>query len=184
MSAAAPMRRAADLLRLSLLAGAVAMAATGRTHAAVALALVGTAALLLRAARPPAGLELAFVGLLAVDAWAAALGAFSEVNRQDRPGHLVLCALVTPVLFHLARRAGVLPGVPPAGAGGRLGFLLVVAALGLALGAAWELVEYGSDAALGTDMSLGYEDTVGDLVADAAGASLGAALLTWRTGRA
>jgi len=162
------MRRLADALRLALLAGAPLMFAVGRTHAAAALALIGIGALLLRAARPPAALELTFVALLSADAWATALGAFAHDNRQDRPGHLVLTALATPVLFHLARRAGVLPARPVAGAASRVAFALAVAGLGLALG---------------TDMSLGYGDTMGDLVADAAGAACAAALLTWRVAR-
>lgn len=177
------MRRLADALRLALLAGAPLMFAVGRTHAAAALALIGIGALLLRAARAPAALDLAFVVLLSADAWATALGAFAHDNRQDRPGHVVLTALATPVLFHLARRAGVLPARPVAGAAPRVAFALAVAGLGLALGTVWELVEYGADAVLGTDMSLGYGDTMGDLVADAAGAVGAAALLTWRVAR-
>jgi hypothetical protein len=167
------------VLRLSLLIGAALMLAVGRTHAAAGMALVGAGALALRAARPPARLELAFVTLLCADSLATALGAFAHVNRQDRPGHLVLTALATPMLFHLARRGGVMKAAPADGAASRLAFWLVVAGLGLALGAAWELVEYGSDAILATNMSLGYGDTMGDLVADAAGASVAAALLTW-----
>lgn len=177
------MRRVADVMRAALLAGAPLMFLAGRTHAAAALALVGIGALLLRAARPPATLELAFVALLSADAWLTAMGAFAHVNHKDRPGHLVLTALATPVLYHLARRARVLPAGPAPGAANGLLFALAVAAIALALGTVWELVEYGADALLGTNMSLGYGDTMGDLVADAAGAATAAAWLTWRLAR-
>lgn len=173
----------ADVLRLSLVVGALLMLVVGRTHAAAAMALVGTGALLLRVARPPATLELAFVTLLCVDVWATSLGIFTHVNREDRVGHLLLAGLVTPVLYYLASRAGALPASPASSPAKRLVFGLMVAGLGLALGAAWELVEYGADETLGTDMSLGYSDTMGDLAADTAGASTGAALLTWRLAR-
>jgi hypothetical protein len=177
------MRATADVLRFSLVCGAAAMLAVGRTHAAVALGLVGVGAMVLRIARSPAGLDLAFVTLLCADAWATSLGAFEQFNREDRPGHLLLSALATPVLFHLVLRTGALRAAPHGSAGGRLGFFLVVASLGMALGVAWELLEYGADALLETNMSLGYGDTMGDLVADAAGTSVAAALLTWRRGR-
>ncbi|MEA2153914.1 MAG: hypothetical protein QOE11_54 [Solirubrobacteraceae bacterium] len=176
-------QRASDVLRLSLLAGAGLMLATGRTHAAAAIGLIGIGALLLRTARAPALLDLAFVTVLCADAWATSLGAFAHFNREDRPGHLLLSALATPVLAHLARRTGVVAATVPLRPGGRLAHLLVIAGLGVALGVAWELVEYGADALLGTNMSLGYGDTMGDLVADAAGASAAAALLTWRLAR-
>ena len=177
------MRVAADALRASLAGGALVMLAIGRTHAAVALALVGIGALVLRAARPPVRLDLLFVVLLCADAWATSLGAFEQFNREDRPGHLLLSALATPIVFHLVHRSGAVRAAPRASVGGRLGFFIAVAGLGMGLGVAWELLEYGADAILGTNMSLGYGDTMGDLVADAVGVSTAAALLTWSRGR-
>ena len=58
-----------------------------------------------------------------------------------------------------------------------LGLFFVTAALGLAVGALWEIVEWASDSTLGSDLQLGNEDTVTDLVSDAVGAFTGAALL-------
>lgn len=163
------MRTAADVLRLALIAGAPLMYTSGRTHAAASLAIIGAAALALRAAKAPAGLDLAFLAALSLDAWLTALGAFDGANREDRAGHLVLTALVTPVLVHGARRHGLAAAGRPA----------VAVALGFALGVAWELVELTADATLGTDMSLGAADTAGDLVADLLGAGLGALALRW-----
>lgn len=55
-------------------------------------------------------------------------------------------------------------------------------ALGLAIGAAWEVLEWSSDELLGTALTTGEGDTIGDLVADAAGALGGGALLVaWAT---
>lgn len=172
-------RRAADALRAGLALSVLVALASGRGHTALALVFVSAAAWLPRLGGAPARLDLVFVALLAADAWATGLGAFEEVNREDRPGHLVLTGLVTPLLFFLARRLGALPPQPARRAAGRVAFAAVVAALGLALGAAWELVEWASDVVAGTDMSLGYGDTVGDLLADAVGATIGAAGLTW-----
>lgn len=47
----------------------------------------------------------------------------------------------------------------------------------MAVGALWEVFEYASDAAFGSDLSMGNADTVGDLLADAAGALAGGALM-------
>ena len=50
----------------------------------------------------------------------------------------------------------------------------------LALGAAWELVEWFADATLGTDYSQGYADTAGDLFNDAlAAAASGVLVSVW-----
>ena len=49
--------------------------------------------------------------------------------------------------------------------------------LGIAIGAVWEIAEWTSDAWFGTNLSLGNDDTVGDLVRDTFGSLLGAALL-------
>jgi hypothetical protein len=41
----------------------------------------------------------------------------------------------------------------------------------------WEVFEYTADAVLGSNLSEGNSDTVGDLIADSAGSLLGAGLL-------
>lgn len=163
------LRGVADLLRASLVAGVPALLIAGRTKDAFAMALIATTACVLRLARAPAPLDLAFVAALAADAWATSLGAFASFNRSDHVGHLVLSALATALLFHLARRVTTrAPG------------LAAIAAAGLTLGIAWELVEAAADATIGTNMSLSAGDTLGDLAADAAGALASAGLISVR----
>jgi len=58
-----------------------------------------------------------------------------------------------------------------------VGIFVVTLALGLAIGAIWEVIEWSSDRFLGSQLSLSNDDTVGDLIADGSGALLGAALL-------
>ncbi len=58
-----------------------------------------------------------------------------------------------------------------------LGIGLVTFALGAAFGAVWELVEWTSDAFLGSDLQEGNDDTVGDLAMDSLGALCAAGLL-------
>ncbi len=51
--------------------------------------------------------------------------------------------------------------------------LLFVFALGLAVGALWEIFEYTSDGTFGSALREGNTDTVGDLIADATGSLAG-----------
>jgi hypothetical protein len=57
------------------------------------------------------------------------------------------------------------------------GLFVVTFALGAATGAIWEILEWASDSLLGTNLQLGNEDTVTDLLLDSCGAILGAILL-------
>jgi hypothetical protein len=170
-------RLVADLLRLSLTVGPVVLAIDGKRD--YAMVFIAVTAWALRAARAPALLDLGFVTLLAADAWATELGAFHSFNRDDHVGHALLAGFATPLVYLLVRRLGVLRSPPP-GLAPRVAFALTLFGLGLALGAAWELVEYACDSILGTNYSLGYSDTMGDLVADAVGAGVAAVLVSWR----
>lgn len=58
-----------------------------------------------------------------------------------------------------------------------LGIAVVTVALGLAVGALWEMVEWGADQLVGSNLSKSDTDTVTDLMADGAGSLVGAALL-------
>ena len=58
-----------------------------------------------------------------------------------------------------------------------IGIFVVTAALEIATGALWEIVEWRSDAWLGSNLSEDNDDTNGDLVRDTLGALAGAALL-------
>ncbi|WP_448618300.1 hypothetical protein [Geodermatophilus sp. URMC 65] len=53
----------------------------------------------------------------------------------------------------------------------------MTAALGIAVGALWELFEWRSDAWFGTQLSEDNDDTNGDLFRDTLGSLVGAALL-------
>lgn len=168
--------RLADLLRASLVAGVPALALAGEPKAALGMAAIAATALVLRIAPAPPAAHLVFVALLSADAWLTTTGLMARIDRDDTAGHLLLTAAVTPLVFHLGVRAGVLAAPRP----GRAAALAAGAgalALTLALGVGWELFEGASDALLGTDMALGYADTLGDLAADVGGGLLGAATL-------
>ena len=45
------------------------------------------------------------------------------------------------------------------------------------IGAVWEVIEWSSDGVLGSNLSMGNDDTVGDLIADGLGSMTGGLLL-------
>jgi uncharacterized membrane protein YjdF len=175
---------AADVIRACLVAVALVYLVQGEPLAALGLTIVALTAIAARFSSAPPAIQLAFVAPLAADSWLTTLGAFDHFNHSDHVGHLILAAAVTPVMFHALHQVGLVA----AGAERRMVTLAALAivsgATTIALGACWELYEWQSDQILGTHMSLGYSDTLGDLAGDAGGALIGAigifVALAWR----
>jgi hypothetical protein len=166
-----------DLLRTSFLIGAVAFLALGKGGALV-LALAGIFAWAIRPLDLPRLYDLSVVVALGFAAWGEALRAYDAFPAYDIVTHVLVPMLGAPVLYIALARLEVLPD--PAGKTERhhhLGIFVVTLALGLAVGAVWEIAEYLSDRVVGSQLQLGNRDTIGDLVADGAGALIGAALL-------
>jgi uncharacterized membrane protein YjdF len=110
--------------------------------------------------------------------WGEATGLYDAVPWYDNLVHFLVPLLGAPVVYVALARLDVLPD-PKDETHARhyVGIFVVTLALGLAIGAVWEIAEYFSDRVLGSQLSLGNADTVGDLLADGLGAVLGAALL-------
>jgi hypothetical protein len=123
--------------------------------------------------------DLVFAVALSAQAVATALATHSLISWDDRLSHFVLPLLSGPVVYVALVRLGVLA----APARTQRLFLragLVTATEVLALGAAWEVVEWMADSTLGTDYSQGYHDTVVDLSVDGiAAAAAGVAIILW-----
>jgi uncharacterized membrane protein YjdF len=175
---------AADVIRASLVLGALWYLVRGEPGAAWGLTVVALTAIAARFTSAPPGIQLAFVAPLAADAWLTTLGAFDHFNHSDHVGHLILAAAVTPVMFHALYRVGLIAKDAERRRMTQAALAVVSGAMTIALGACWELYEWQSDRVLGTHMSLGYSDTLGDLAGDAGGALIGAigifAALAWR----
>lgn len=102
--------------------------------------------------------------------------------RFDDLVHVTLPLLTAPVVYIALARLDVVPD-PRDETHLRhyIGIAVATAALGITVGALWEVYEWRSDAWLGTDLSESNDatngDTNGDLVRDALGSITGAALL-------
>jgi uncharacterized membrane protein YjdF len=130
-----------------------------------------------RLARVPPVFDLLFTLALAGEAIGTGLGAHGSISWPDEASHLVIPLLSAPIVYQIL--VGLTATSPPergdlrayVGAG-------IVTGIGvLALGAVWELVEWGADGTLGTDYSQGYRDTLSDLLADAIAAALAGVLV-------
>jgi hypothetical protein len=175
-SAASVPAKAADLLRITLVAGIPVMLVTDRRDAAVLIVLTATTAVVSRASRAPAPAQVIFTGLLTVASYLIAFGAVPGPAPDSAVAHFVLPAAAAPLVLGAALRTGVVASPRSDRRGIDVALIVITAGLTIALGAAWELVEFACDSFFGTEMAQGYDDTIRDLIADSAGAVTGAVL--------
>ncbi|NHC46986.1 hypothetical protein [Motilibacter aurantiacus] len=167
-----------DLLRIAILLGAAGFALAGDRGGALVLAALGGLTLIARALNLPRVYDLCFTAAMALQGFGEAFALYDSFVRFDDLVHFTLPLLTAPVAYIALARADVVPDprdethLPH-----YVGIFVITLALGTALGAVWEIVEWRSDAWLGSDLSINNDDTVGDLVRDTLGSAVGAGLL-------
>jgi hypothetical protein len=171
-----------DLLRTGMVAAAIAFASLG-LGGAVNLAVAAGAVVLVRPLNLPRPYDASFILAMAIVGFGEALRLYDRFVHFDTVVHFVVPLLGAPIVYIALARADVLSDPKDHAQRHQLvGLFVVTLALGLALGAAWEILEWISDHAFGSELQTGQEDTIGDLVADGAGALLGGGLLVaWAT---
>lgn len=167
-----------DLLRLAFVAAAVWAALAGDVKATLNLALAVVVVVAARFASLPRIYDLAVIVSLALTQGGEALGLYDAWAWYDRVVHFIVPMLAAQVIYLCLARLEVLPD-PRQETLKRhdWGMFVVTFALGLAVGALWEIFEMASDEFFGSDLSQGNVDTVGDLLADASGSLTGGALM-------
>ena len=167
-----------DLLRLLILGGAVVYATQGRPGAAMLLFGLGAVTLLARWVNLPRVYDLSLTAGMALQGFGETFGLYDEFVRFDDLVHFTLPMLTAPVIYIALARLDVVPDPrDETHLQHYVGIAIVTAALGIAVGALWEVYEWRSDAWFGTTLSEGNDDTNGDLVRDTLGSLVGAALL-------
>ena len=167
-----------DVLRLVILGGAVAYAVAGRPGAASLLAGLGAVTLVARAVNLPRVYDLCLTAAMALQGFGETFGLYDQFVRFDDLVHFTLPMLTAPVVYIALARLDVVPDPrDETHLQHYVGIAVVTAALGISIGALWEVYEWRSDAWLGTALSEGNDDTNGDLVRDTLGSLVGAALL-------
>ena len=167
-----------DLLRVVFLAGVVLFALLGDVKGVGNLAVATVAVILARVAQLPRLYDLAVILAMTLTGWGEALGLYDAIAWYDNVVHFIVPLLTSQVLYLCLARIEVLPDLreetlPRHHAG----IWIVTFALGVAVGGLWEIFEFASDGLLGSELQLGNDDTVGDLIADSLGAMVGASML-------
>lgn len=159
----------ADAIRLiGVLSAVAALALSGVTDAAiVAFCLPGLMLPRFLGMRPAADAWVCVVLLVA--AWSNVLDLYRTWPWWDIPVHVVVAGTVGVIGYLLLARRDIVPepGTP------RFTVATVVvltAALGLALGAVWEMIEWFGYAVITDDIYVTYDDTIGDMAAGGLGA--------------
>jgi hypothetical protein len=167
-----------DVLRLVILGGALVYALTGRPGAAALLAGLGAITLLARLINLPRVYDLSLTVAMALQGFGETFGLYDEFVRFDDLVHVTLPMLTAPVVYIALARLDVVPDPrDETHLQHYVGIAVVTAALGISIGALWEIFEWRSDVWFGTELSEDNDDTNGDLVRDTLGSLAGAALL-------
>jgi uncharacterized membrane protein YjdF len=142
------------------------------------LLVLGAVTLVARLVDLPRVYDLAVTAGMALQGFGETLGLYDRFVRFDDLVHVTLPMLTAPVVYIVLARLDVVPD-PRDETHLRhyVGIAVVTAALGITIGALWEVYEWRSDAWLGTELSEDNDDTNGDLVRDSLGSLAGAALL-------
>ncbi len=158
-----------ELGRASFPLSAAMLAFLGQ-RGAINLVLATLVVYALRPLALPRALDASVLLAAAVLAWGNALSLYSHILYYDLVAHFFVQLLIAPCLYFLLLRA---TGATVSGSSAPV--LVMIFALGLTLGALWEIAEWTSDGAFGTSFVKGEADTMTDLIADACGAFVGAA---------
>jgi uncharacterized membrane protein YjdF len=172
-----------DLARIAFVLGFVAMLLFGE-GGAVNVGVAAAAVVGVRFLRLPRLFDLTFIVAMALTGWGEALRFYDRFTYYDILVHFLVPLLGAPVVYIALARLDTLPDPSDARGSRRhlAGVFVVTLALGLAIGAAWEVLEWTSDELLGSELTGGEGDTIGDLVADTVGAIGGGVLLVvWTT---
>jgi hypothetical protein len=172
-----------DVLKLVFVGGTIAFALLGRSTA-VGLVAASTVLVIARFVDLPRPYDLALVVAMTMISWGTAFDLYGRIPHYDKFVHGLSPFLWSPVLYIVLVRLEVLPDLGHSKEAHHLfGMFLVTLALGLAVGAGYEIAEWTLDLVFPHwHLVKGETDTATDLIADAAGAAAGGlTLVAWDT---
>ena len=167
-----------DVLRLAFIAGTVAFALMGRSTA-VGLAAASALLLVARIIDLPRRFDLGLIVAMTLIAWGTAFTLYGDYYIYDNIVHSLSPFFYAPVIYIALVRLGVLadPGETHTGYN-HVGVFVSTLAIGMAVGAGYEVIEWLSDTLLGTHFVKSVDDTGSDLLEDTLGSIAGAAFVT------
>jgi uncharacterized membrane protein HdeD (DUF308 family) len=170
-----------DVLRLAFIAGTIVFALQGRSTA-VALTAASAVLVIARVIDLPRWFDFGLIVAMSLIAWGTALSLYGGWFYYDKIVHGVSPIGYVPVLYFVLVRLGVVPDPGNAIRERKVaqisGIFIVTLAVGLAVGAAYESIEWFEDKFLGGHFVGGLWDTETDLLCDEGGSLVGATFLT------
>ena len=172
-----------DLIRLAFFGGTIAFAVQGNSDA-VALTAASVVLLLARIVNLPRWFDFGLIMAMTLIAYGTALGLYGDWFYYDKVVHGLSPVGYVPVLYIALVRLGVVPDPGDAIREHRVarisGIFIVTLALGIAVGAVYESIEWFEDKfdILGGNFVKGLWDTETDLLCDEGGSLVGATFLT------
>lgn len=160
---------AADIIRvIGVLSIVVAVIWFSPTDAGIlAFALPGLLAPRFVGAR--ASLDIVYGSTLLFAAWSNVLGLYTAIAGWDLLMHVVATGVIAAMMYLLLARWEVVSSPADAGFRARTP-VVIVPALGLAVSAVWEMVEWLGYTFISDEIFVAYDDTIGDMAVGGLGA--------------
>ena len=130
-----------DVCRILFIIATVVWGVLG--HSVTGLVAAAVVLLLARAVSLPRFYDASVIVVMFLLAWGSALGMYGSWGFYDNLVHFIVPLLTTGIVYLLLVRLGVVPELRDLTTlHQRLGFFLTVMALGMAIGAGWEVIEW------------------------------------------
>ncbi len=164
-----------DVARIAFIVSTIVWILLG--HAMTGLVAASAVIILARVISLPRFYDASVILVMFLLAWGSALSIYGSWGFYDNLVHFITPLLTTGMLYLLLVRLDVLPELHELKESHhRIGFFLTVMALGMAIGAGWEVVEWLLDQLSDVGRVASADDTATDLISDTLG-SAGSALI-------
>jgi hypothetical protein len=164
-----------DVARIAFIVATIVWIVLG--HAMTGVVAASAVIILARVISLPRFYDASVILVMFLLAWGSALSIYGSWGFYDNLVHFITPLLTTGMLYLLLVRLGVLPELQDLKQGHqRIGFFLTVMALGMAIGAGWEVIEWLLDQLSDVGRVASASDTATDLISDTLG-SAGSALI-------
>ncbi len=171
-----------DVCRILFIVATVVWGLLG--HSVTGLIAASFIILLARAVSLPRFYDASVIVVMVLLSWGSAIGLYGSWGLYDNVVHFIVPLLTTGMIYILLVRLGVVPELralktlPQ-----KFGFFLTVLALGMAIGAGWEVIEWLLDQVTDVGRVGSADDTATDLISDTLGSALSAFILVlWSLG--
>lgn len=159
----------ADGLRLFAVMSVIAGAVWWSAMAAGILALTLPALVLPRWLRVRASFDIVFCAVVLAAAWSNVLDLYTAVSWWDLVMHFTCTGAVAAIVYLALARLAVVPD-PGASDSRSRSPIVLVAAIGLAVSALWEMAEWVGATFVSEEIFVTYQDTIGDMAVGGLGA--------------